>query len=46
MFVTDANATTFATTVAAGGANNVPVVCNGTNWIIGANDNAPMSKVG
>jgi hypothetical protein len=37
--VSDANATTFASTVAAGGANNVPVVCNGTNWIIGANDN-------
>lgn len=34
-FVTDANATTFLSTVAAGGANNVPVVCNGTNWVIG-----------
>jgi hypothetical protein len=34
-FVTDANATTFAATVAAGGANKVPVVCDGTNWIIG-----------
>ena len=34
-FVTNANATTFASTVAAGGTNNVPVVCNGTNWIIG-----------
>lgn len=36
LFVNDANATTFASTVAAGGSNNVPVVCNGTNWIIGA----------
>lgn len=34
-FVTDANATTFMSTVAAGGANNVPVVFNGTNWVIG-----------
>lgn len=34
-FVTDANATTFNSTVAAGGANNVPVVCNGTAWVIG-----------
>ena len=34
-FVTDANATTFLSTVAGGGANNVPVVCNGTNWVIG-----------
>lgn len=34
-FVTDANATTFLSTVAAGGANNVPVVCDGTNWVIG-----------
>lgn len=34
-FVTDANATTFLTIVAAGGANNVPVTCNGTNWVIG-----------
>lgn len=43
-FVTDANATTFLSTVAGGGANNVPVVCDGTNWVIGllirpANDN-------
>lgn len=54
-FVNDANATTFASTVAGGGANNVPVVCNGTNWIIGkadvldlpkyaANDNAGQSQ--
>lgn len=34
-FVTDANATTFLSTVAGGGANNVPVVCDGTNWVIG-----------
>lgn len=43
MVVNDANATTFASTVAAGGANVVPVMCNGTNWIIGKapdNDNA------
>lgn len=35
MFVNNATATTFASTVAGGGANNVPVVCDGTNWIIG-----------
>lgn len=34
-FVTDANTTTFMVTAAAGGANAVPVVCNGTNWVIG-----------
>lgn len=34
-FVTDANATTFLSTVAGGGANNVPVVSDGTNWLIG-----------
>jgi hypothetical protein len=34
-YVTDANATTFASTVAGGGANIVPVFYNGTNWIIG-----------
>ena len=33
--VTDANATTFASTVASGGANTVPVYCDGSNWIIG-----------
>lgn len=33
--VNDANATTFLSTVAAGGANVVPVFCNGTNWVIG-----------
>lgn len=34
-FVTDANATTFASIVAAGGANGVPVYDDGTNWRIG-----------
>lgn len=34
-FVTDATVTTFASTVVGGGANAVPVVSNGTNWIIG-----------
>lgn len=34
-FVTDANATTFHATVAGGGANKVPVVSDGTNWLIG-----------
>ncbi|MBE0561840.1 MAG: hypothetical protein IH622_13640 [Ochrobactrum anthropi] len=34
-FVTDATATTFATNVVGGGANWVPVVFNGSNWIIG-----------
>ena len=34
-FVTDATATTFLTTVAGGGANKVPVVSDGTNWLIG-----------
>ena len=33
--VTDANATTFASTVAGGGANIVPVYSDGTNWKIG-----------
>jgi hypothetical protein len=33
--VTDANATTFLSTVAAGGANIVPVISNGTVWVIG-----------
>lgn len=37
-FVTDASATTFLSTVAGSGANNVPVVCDGTNWKIGALD--------
>ena len=34
-FVSDANATTFASIVAAGGANNVPVYSDGTIWRIG-----------
>jgi hypothetical protein len=34
-FVTDANSTTFLSTVASGGSNKVPVVCDGTNWLIG-----------
>lgn len=34
-FVTDATATTFASVVAGGGANNVPVYSDGTNWRIG-----------
>jgi hypothetical protein len=33
--VTDANAATFGTTAAAGGANIVPVWCDGTVWKIG-----------
>lgn len=34
-FVTDASATTYLSTVAGGGANKVPVVSDGTNWLIG-----------
>ena len=34
-FVTDATAATFASIVAGGGANNVPVYHDGTNWRIG-----------
>lgn len=34
-FVTDANATTFASVVAGGGANGVPVYNDGTDWRIG-----------
>lgn len=34
-FVTDANATTFASIVAGGGANLVPVYSDGTDWRIG-----------
>ena len=34
-FVTDANATTFASIVAGGGSNQVPVYYDGTNWRIG-----------
>ncbi|MDF3016201.1 MAG: hypothetical protein K0R44_1426 [Thermomicrobiales bacterium] len=33
--VTNANATTFASTVAGGGSNVVPVYSDGTNWKIG-----------
>jgi hypothetical protein len=35
LFVTDATVTTFLSTVAGGGANKVPVVSDGTNWLIG-----------
>lgn len=35
LFVSDANSTTFLATAAGGGANNVPVVSNGTVWVIG-----------
>jgi hypothetical protein len=34
-FVTDATLTVFLSTVAGGGANKVPVVSDGTNWLIG-----------
>lgn len=34
-YVTDANATTFASIVAGGGSNYVPVYCDGTHWRIG-----------
>jgi hypothetical protein len=34
-FVTDANSTTFAATVAGGGSSIVPVYSDGTNWKIG-----------
>jgi hypothetical protein len=34
-FVTNATATTFMSIVAGGGANKVPVVSDGTNWLIG-----------
>jgi hypothetical protein len=34
-FVTDANATTFHSVVAGGGANFVPVFADGTAWRIG-----------
>jgi hypothetical protein len=34
-FVSDANATTFASVVAGGGSNKVPVYSDGTNWLIG-----------
>lgn len=35
VFVTDANATTFNSVVAGGGANKVPVFSDGTAWRIG-----------
>jgi hypothetical protein len=34
-FVTDATSTTFLSVVVGGGANKVPVVSDGTNWLIG-----------
>lgn len=34
-FVTDATATTFASIVAGGGSNKVPVYSDGTDWRIG-----------
>jgi hypothetical protein len=34
-FVNNANSTTFASIVAAGGSNVVPVYCDGTDWRIG-----------
>ncbi len=34
-FITDANTTTFLATVTGGGSNAVPVVSNGTFWIVG-----------
>ena len=34
-FITNANTTTFLAIVGAGGSNAVPVVSNGTNWIVG-----------
>jgi hypothetical protein len=35
MFVSDANSTTFNAVVGGGGANFVPVFCDGANWRIG-----------
>lgn len=34
-FITDANTTTFLATVGGGGSNSVPVVSNGSTWIVG-----------
>ena len=34
-FVTDSSVASFNTTVAAGGANKVPVFSDGTNWRVG-----------
>lgn len=48
-FVTDSNAASYTAgigaVVAAGGTTNAPVVCDGTNWRIGANDNVPADLV-
>jgi hypothetical protein len=37
-FVTDANSAVFGAGAVAGGANKVPVVCDGTTWVIGMLD--------
>ena len=34
-YVTNANTVTFLAVVGAGGSNSVPVVSNGTNWLVG-----------
>lgn len=34
-YVTNANTVTFLAVVGAGGSNSVPVVSNGTNWVVG-----------
>lgn len=34
-YVTDSTVSTFGATVAGGGANQVPVWSNGTNWLVG-----------
>ena len=34
-FITNANTTTFLATVGGGGSNSVPVVSNGTVWVVG-----------
>jgi hypothetical protein len=34
-FITDSTTTTFLATAAGGGSNAVPVVSNGTNWLVG-----------
>lgn len=34
-FVTDSTTATFAAVVSGGGANRVPVYCDGTNWRVG-----------
>lgn len=34
-YVTDSTVTAFGATVAGGGANQVPVWSNGTNWLVG-----------